>query len=54
MNVALEVVGFLLVVAALCFVAVPLGMGAAGVGLIAVANRPPKPRSVDATDPPLR
>lgn len=37
-NVALEIVGFVLIVVALSLVFIPLGIGAAGVGLIALAN----------------
>lgn len=52
-NVALEVAGFLLVVAALALVSVPLALGVAGVGLIVIANRPPKQGRVDARNPPV-
>ena len=54
MNVAVEIAGALLVVVALCLVSVPLGIGAAGVGLIVVANRPPSRGSANADHPPLR
>ncbi len=53
MNVALEVAGFLLVCSALALVFVPLALGVAGVGLIVVANRPPKQGRVDARTPPV-
>lgn len=53
-NVALEVLGFILIVLALILVSVPLGLGAAGVGLIVVANRPPaRQGSADADSPTL-
>lgn len=42
-NVALEVLGFLLVVTAIALVCVPLAIGTAGAGLILVANRPERP-----------
>lgn len=55
-NAVLEVVGFLLVVAAIALVYMPLAIGVAGAGLILVANRPgraPTEGSADARTPPL-
>lgn len=55
-NAVLETLGFLLVVAAIALVYMPLAIGVAGAGLILVANRPgraPTEGSADARTPPL-
>jgi hypothetical protein len=56
-NAILEAIGFLLVVAAVGTLSVPLAMGLVGAGLILVANRPERAPteqgSADARTPTL-